>query len=485
MSTADLDKGQLFAGRYRIVRRMAAGGMGSVYEVVHVETDRRRALKVMLPELVASPDLRARFKREARVTANVRSEHIVEVFDAGVDEATGMPFLVMELLEGQDLARRVERTGALGAAEIVTLLMQTAMALDKTHAERIVHRDLKPENLFLTRRDDGTPRVKILDFGISKVVSEASTKGAATRSLGTPLYMAPEQFAGESVQPATDVYALGMIAYTLLAGEPYRQEESDATENVFAFATRAMRGPIEVPTSRATRRGRSLPQAFDAWFARATHPDPSQRHAPATNAVAALAEALGVQHLVPVGPIARAAEAAPPTVPAGAEPVARAAGATGLDASIDARPARAGSSRAARLVPVLVGGAAVVVLALVVTAAVLLARRASSPAAGTSRPAPSPSASALLPSTSSATTVSAARDSASSAPSRETLPEPSSSHARAPVPAPSPALPPAPTGRNDPLKLSPAASPSAPPLVPTPHSALPTPAASKAKHTRD
>ena len=134
MSQIDLQPGYDFGGRYRIVRRIAAGGMGAVYEVVHLETERRRALKVMLPEALANVEMRERFKREARITATIDSEYIVEVFDAGVDAATQMPFLVMELLRGEELGHLLARQGALPLAQVVTYLSQIALALDKTHA---------------------------------------------------------------------------------------------------------------------------------------------------------------------------------------------------------------------------------------------------------------------------------------------------------------------------------------------------------------
>ena len=140
----ELDTQRPFAGRYRVVRRVAAGGMGAVFEVLHIETQRRRALKVMLPELVSNRELRDRFQMEARVTANVESEYIVDVFDAGVDESTGMPFLVMELLQGEELGEVLKRTGAVASQHAIAYLRQVASALDKTHAIGIVRRDLKP-----------------------------------------------------------------------------------------------------------------------------------------------------------------------------------------------------------------------------------------------------------------------------------------------------------------------------------------------------
>lgn len=310
MPFVELAAGSTFGGRYRVLRRLASGGMGAVYEVVHVETDRRRALKVMLPDLLGSAALSERFRHEARVTANVQSEFLVDVFDAGVDAATGMPFLVMELLIGEEMGRRVQRLGPLPALEVVVHLTQVASALDKTHARSIVHRDLKPANLFLAPREDGSSRVKILDFGISKIVSEATTNGITQRSAGTPAYMAPEQLLGEPVSPATDIHALGLIAYTLLVGRSYWQDDVESVDNVFAFALRAQSGPKEPAASRAARQGRELPPAFDAWFERATQRDPALRFASASQASASLAEALGIADAAALAPFSAPLDAA-------------------------------------------------------------------------------------------------------------------------------------------------------------------------------
>jgi serine/threonine-protein kinase len=289
-----LEEGSIFAGRYRVERAIAKGGMGVVYEVVHVETERTRALKVLHENALDSAELRERFRREARVTSKIESEFIVEVFDAGIDEETNVPFLVMELLRGEELGQRLKRAGAFSASETVIYLSQAAMALDKTHAASIVHRDLKPANLFLTQRDDGSPRIKILDFGIAKLIAEGETQGG-TKSLGTPLYMAPEQFrAGGRVSAAADIYALGLIAYTLLTGRPYWEEERKKSENLIAFAFEMVNGPVEAPSERASRRGIALSKAFDAWFARAAAGAADQRFETAGEAIAALAQALGV-----------------------------------------------------------------------------------------------------------------------------------------------------------------------------------------------
>ena len=286
--SAHLPENTVFAGRYRVVRCIATGGMGAVYEVVHTETNRRRALKIMHPHVFQSEDLRERFKREARIAADIDSEHIVDVSDAGIDEATQTPFMVMELLRGEDLGKRVKRTGKLPHAEALTYLRQTALALQRTHEASIVHRDLKPDNLFLTHRDDGTPRIKILDFGVAKIVADNAT-GPGTQSLGTPLYMAPEQFfTGAKITAAADIYALGLVAFTLLAGAPYWRTESTDAGGLLQFITIAIRGPQEPALRRALSFGVTLPVGFEAWFARATAPAPKDRFPTATEAIRAL-----------------------------------------------------------------------------------------------------------------------------------------------------------------------------------------------------
>jgi serine/threonine-protein kinase len=268
--------------------------MGAVYECVHLTTQKHRALKVMLPAIIAQPALRERFELEARVTAKIESDHIVETFDAAVDEATGAPFLVMELLRGDDLDSLLARRGRFGAEETVLLLSQAALALEKTHAAGIVHRDLKPQNLFLTMRDDGSPRLKILDFGIAKVVADATRPTRQTATVGTPLYMSPEQIAGDGrIGPASDLYALANISYALLVGDSFWAEE-ERTLDTYPFLTRVLEGVAERPTARAERRGVLLPPGFDAWFGRATARQPSARFDRAGTQMVELAAALGV-----------------------------------------------------------------------------------------------------------------------------------------------------------------------------------------------
>jgi serine/threonine-protein kinase len=289
-----LQPGAFFQQRYQVVRRIKVGGMGAVYEVVDDRTNSPRALKIMLPSVLADADLRARFALEAKVTGNIVSDHLVRVADAGIDEPTGTPFLVMELLHGQELGSLLEQRRALPPSEAVLYLHQTALALDKTHAAGIVHRDLKPENLFVTLRDDGSPCLKILDFGIAKVVAQSTAR--LTRAVGTPIYMAPEQIRGDStIGSRADLFALGHIAYALLVGEAYWHEELKSAEAVFPLLTKIMTGLPEPACVRARRRrGVALPQAFEAWFAKAIAARPEDRFDRATVQVAALADALGV-----------------------------------------------------------------------------------------------------------------------------------------------------------------------------------------------
>jgi serine/threonine protein kinase len=273
----------VIGGRYRPIRLIAKGGMGAVYEVEHARTGEHLALKVLLSGVGAPPEDLERFKREARASARVKSDHVVRVTDADVaPELDGAPFLVMELLEGSDLEREAT-SSHLDAATVVGWLRQVAVAIDKAHRLGIVHRDLKPENLFLTTLEDRPPIIKVLDFGISKLAGEGTT--ASGQIIGTPEYMAPEQAASSaSVTPATDRFTLGLVAYRLLAGESYF---SGDPINVLA---KLLHEPMRLPSERHP----GLGAAFDAWFARACHRDPERRFASAAEQVEALSVALGL-----------------------------------------------------------------------------------------------------------------------------------------------------------------------------------------------
>jgi eukaryotic-like serine/threonine-protein kinase len=289
-----LAEGTLFNGRYEISRCMKAGGMGAIYEVVDHVTRRRRALKTMLPDVVQDADLRERFRQEATVTAEVHSEHIVEVFDAGIDKATGVPFIVMELLRGDDLGAVLVAKGPFEPAAVVNLLYQVSLALERTHAVDIVHRDLKPENLFLVRRDSGAPHVKVLDFGIAKFVAQ-STRPQTTGVIGTPLYMSPEQAAGDgAVGPAADLYAVAHIAFTLLTGNAFWEAVAQRSSSPAAVLVKVMQGAAQSASARAKELMIELPHGFDAWFAEATALSPVDRFATSRELIESLAEVFGL-----------------------------------------------------------------------------------------------------------------------------------------------------------------------------------------------
>ena len=288
-SVVFLPTGTLFHERYRVLRGIKAGAMGAVHEARDERTHGLCALKVMLPGVLEDAVLRDRFAQEARITGEIRSDHVVRVTDAGIDQTTSMPFLVMELLHGEEVGAMLKKRGHIPIDEALVYLGQVAFALDKAHAGGIVHRDLKPGNLFIAERDDGSPCVKILDFGIAKIVSEG-TNSNMTQAVGTPTYMAPEQIAGKSSQigAATDIHALGHITYTMLTGEAYWQEEA-REHGVYALIRRVVEGPEEMPSVRALRRrGMVLPAWFDGWFARATALHPEDRFQRATEAIAEL-----------------------------------------------------------------------------------------------------------------------------------------------------------------------------------------------------
>jgi eukaryotic-like serine/threonine-protein kinase len=276
--------GAVFAKRYKLIRRISAGGMAEVYEVEHVGTRRRLAMKILLPEVMADAASVERFHREASVCANIDSDHVVNVIDTDVDADSGMPFLVMELLNGKDLSQYIAETWGRGApiplSLVLTVLRQVASALDKVHAEGIVHRDLKPANLFLTFPSDGPARVKILDFGVAKLVRDKRSSNAAR--LGTPLYMTSEQLTGrEEPTAATDVWALALITYELLVGVPYW--EGNTAASLLERIPDAAQHPV--PSTLAAARGIALSPLFDRWLLRCIDPVPSKRPATAGEAV--------------------------------------------------------------------------------------------------------------------------------------------------------------------------------------------------------
>ncbi|MFO0552602.1 MAG: serine/threonine-protein kinase [Polyangiaceae bacterium] len=215
-------EGMVIGGKFRVEKLLAAGGMGAVLRAHHEILDKPVAIKLIRPELATRRDIAQRFLREARAAAKITSDYVARVTDVDLlDEKT--PFMVMEFLEGQDLNALMEKRGRLPIALAVDLTLQGLLGLEAAHAKGVVHRDLKPSNLFLEERSDGSRRVKLLDFGISKVLDADDTalKAGATTSagqmLGTPRYMSPEQVASaKNVDHRTDLWAMGLILYEML-----------------------------------------------------------------------------------------------------------------------------------------------------------------------------------------------------------------------------------------------------------------------------
>jgi serine/threonine protein kinase len=223
--------GLLVAGKYRVEKVIGEGGMGVVVAATHEGLDQRVAIKFLAPDAMRSAEATERFLREAKVAAKVKSDHVARVSDVGRVES-GTPFIVMEHLEGLDLAGMVKQAGALPIDEVCEIGLQACEALAEVHAAGIVHRDLKPSNLFITRRADGSPYLKLLDFGISKLtaVDDDGVDPALTATatiMGSPSYMSPEQLKStREVDARTDVWSLGVVIYEALTGKRAFRGES-------------------------------------------------------------------------------------------------------------------------------------------------------------------------------------------------------------------------------------------------------------------
>ena len=212
--------GELIAGKYEVERIVGRGGMGIVLGARHVELGQRVAIKLLRVDASRNADVIARFLREARVSAKMQSEHVVRVFDVG-RLPDGEPFMVMEYLSGSDLGRFVELGGRAPIGDVVSYVLQACEAVAEAHALGIIHRDIKPANIFLATRPDGSPIVKVLDFGISKVIAPdgAGVLTATEATLGSPLFMSPEQIrAAKDVDLRTDIWSFGVVLYQLLSG---------------------------------------------------------------------------------------------------------------------------------------------------------------------------------------------------------------------------------------------------------------------------
>ena len=225
-ATSSPEAGQILAGKYLVEQVLGIGGMGVVVAAKHIQLDQRVAIKYLLPAALQNPEVVERFAREARAAAKIRGEHVARVIDVGQFD-DGAPYMIMEHLEGHDLAKQLETHGPLAIEDAVRYLLETCEALAEAHAAKIVHRDLKPSNMFLATQPDRSTIIKVLDFGISKTGDAPAAALTKTSALmGTCFYMSPEQLTNpKGVDHRSDIWSLGVILYELLAGrQPFLGE---------------------------------------------------------------------------------------------------------------------------------------------------------------------------------------------------------------------------------------------------------------------
>ncbi len=279
-SGSPLHIGQIVNGKYRIERQIGRGGMGVVLAATHLQLEHLVAIKVMRRDLVLDDRALDRLLAEARAAARIRSEHVARVLDVGTLE-NGSPFIVMEYLEGENLADLLDREGALEVEQAASFLLQCCLALAEVHVAEMVHRDLKPGNLFIARLPDGAPVVKIVDFGISKQIGSARDSAATTspQVLGSPFYMSPEQMRAEPVDERSDIWGLGAILFEMLTGRP--PFIGDTLPEVYSAVLNE--APPAVDSLRS-----GVPGGLDDVVQRCLEKDPAQRFCD----VADLAEAL-------------------------------------------------------------------------------------------------------------------------------------------------------------------------------------------------
>jgi serine/threonine-protein kinase len=294
--------GQVVGGKYRIDRLVGAGGMAVVLEAWHLDLEERVAVKLLNAQHARDEEALARFEREARAAFKIKSEHVVRVLDVGRLE-NRTPYIVMEFLEGVDLATRLEKGTLFGVQEALDYVLEACEAVQEAHSLGIVHRDLKPENLFLARRPDGGELCKVLDFGVSKMAARSSKRQrqltGATAALGTPHYMAPEQWVSASdAGPGADVWALGVITFELLCGVPPFDEPS-----VARLCTKVLK--IDPPPMATFRQG--LPPKIEQAVRRCLAKSPRDRYATIAELCEAFAPFAGERGQASAAVVARAA----------------------------------------------------------------------------------------------------------------------------------------------------------------------------------
>jgi serine/threonine protein kinase len=265
---APVNVGDVLADKYRIERILGVGGMGVVVAATHLQLEQLVALKFMLPHALVNQEAVQRFMREARNAVKLRSEHVARIIDVGT-LPNSAPYIVMEFLQGTDLQSVLEKQGVVPVQTVVDYILQASEAIAEAHAHGIVHRDLKPANLFLTRRPDGQPLVKVLDFGISKAGGTSDFQLTQTAAvMGSPAYMSPEQMrSSKLVDSRSDIWALGVILYQAATGQvPFAAETfTELCLRVAMDPAPAMRAPY------------AIPPGFEAMVQRCLEKDPAHR----------------------------------------------------------------------------------------------------------------------------------------------------------------------------------------------------------------
>lgn len=273
-----LTPGQVLAGKYRVDRWLGGGGMSAVYQGFHLGLEQPIAIKVLLPKLAASASYVTRFVREAKAAGKLRGNHVGRVLDVGTDTA---PFIVLELLEGEDLASLLKARGPFPIDEAVDFVIQACDGLARAHAANIIHRDVKPGNLFLTHVD-GEPCVKVIDFGVAKQIEEEQTQLTNTSEIfGSPQYMSPEQVrASKNVGPRSDVWSLGCVLHELLTGEaPFVSPSLVSLTSLI----------LSEPATPLRRRRPDVPAELEAIVLKCLEKEPQKRHASMIDLAIALA----------------------------------------------------------------------------------------------------------------------------------------------------------------------------------------------------
>ncbi|HEX8951338.1 MAG TPA: protein kinase, partial [Polyangia bacterium] len=276
--------GATIDGRYRVIARVGAGGMGAVYKVEHLAMGKLAAMKVLHSSLTQDREVAQRFRREAEAVSKLSSPNTVQVFDFG--ESGGSLYLVMELIKGEDLGAILRRDGPMPFSRLAPMLLQVCDALSEAHEAGIVHRDLKPENLLVSRARDGRDVLKVLDFGLAKLRdSEELAQVTARGSLiGTPFYMSPEQIRAEELDARSDIYSLGALMYRMLTGvHPF------TAPTPVAILTQHLTDELVPPTKRAPTA--NIAPRVEAIVMKAMRKRPDERYASADELKAAIADA--------------------------------------------------------------------------------------------------------------------------------------------------------------------------------------------------